>query len=129
MALFENQKYEFTNHARVKMRQYGITESRVKRIIRYPERTEETVIEKAIAAMQKTGGKKDKEMWVMYLIGKSKIKSQKSKNEEDDEREGISNFSLPVRKIKVITAWRYPGVSPRRNPIPDEVLAEVRDLL
>lgn len=33
------------------------------------------------------------------------------------------------KKIKVITAWRYPGRSPERDPVPEEVLREVRKLL
>ena len=32
-------------------------------------------------------------------------------------------------QIKIITAWRYPGKSPKRNPIPSEILEEARSVL
>ena len=32
-------------------------------------------------------------------------------------------------KIKIITAWRYPGKSPERDPVPQEVLREIRKIL
>jgi len=31
-------------------------------------------------------------------------------------------------KINIISAWRYPGVSPKRNPIPEEILNEIRSI-
>lgn len=38
--------------------------------------------------------------------------------------------TLPRRRqIKIITAWRYPGISPERDPVPEEILREVRSLL
>ena len=32
------------------------------------------------------------------------------------------------RKMKIISAWRYPGVSPKNHPIPEEILRELGDL-
>lgn len=32
-------------------------------------------------------------------------------------------------KIKIITAWRYPGKSPARDPIPAEILREIKNIL
>lgn len=96
-------KYLWTTHSHAKMRQYGLTESRVKRIIRFPDRTEEGIVENAVACMQKAGGKKYSEIWAMYIV--------------DDN------------KLKIITAWRYPGKSPKRDPIPIEVMRELRNIL
>ncbi len=98
-----NDKYVWTAHSQVKMRQYGLSESRVKRIIRFPTRYEEGIIPKAIAVMQPAGTQRYSEIWVMY--------------------------KLADKKIKIITAWRYPGVSPQRDPIPKEVLEEIKELL
>jgi hypothetical protein len=101
--LKEDEKYSWTYHVGEKMRYYGIGEGRVKRIIRFPKRTEEGIVEDTIAVMQPAGTKRYQEIWVMYrLMGK---------------------------KIKVITAWRYPGKSPARDPIPTEVIEEVRKLI
>ncbi len=33
------------------------------------------------------------------------------------------------KKIKIITAWRYPGKSPARDPVPQEILKEIRRIV
>ena len=103
-------KYLWTMHSRDKMRHYCLTESRVLRIIRHPARIEEGILEDAVACMQPAGGKTYSEIWVMYMLIKSNIKGQNS-------------------KAKIITAWRYPGKSSARDPIPAEVLREIRNIL
>ena len=127
------EKYLWTNHSRDKMRYYRLTESRVKRIIRYPARIEEGIFENAIACMQpadgnhaerdikhneetlsvssysraKRGGKKYSEIWALYVL--AKFRGEKN--------------------IKIITAWRYPGKSSARDPIPPEILREIKSIL
>lgn len=97
------QKFLWTRHAREKMRQYRLSESRVRRIIRHPERIEEGIAPNTVAVMQRAMSRRRQELWTMYrLLGK---------------------------QVRVITAWRYPGESPKRNPIPPEVLREIRSLL
>jgi hypothetical protein len=98
-----DEKYLWTAHVRMKMRQYGLAESRIKRVIRFPARTEEGVAEKTIAVMQPAGTKRYQEIWAMYRVSRG--------------------------KLKIITAWRYPGKSPARDPIPQEILREVKRLL
>src|SRR3989338_9454653 len=61
-------KYIWTNHSKMKMNHYRLTESRVKRIIRHPARVEEGILEGAIAAMQPAEGKKYSEICVMYVL-------------------------------------------------------------
>ena len=104
------EKYIWTNHAHEKMRYYRLTESRVKRVIRHPARIEEGILEGAVACMQSAEGKNYSEIWVMYVVAKPQTKSEKP-------------------KLKVITAWRYPGKSPERDPVPPEVLREIKNLL
>ena len=120
----EDSKYSWTHHTWEKMQYYGIAEGRIKRIIRYPARTEEGIAPNTVAVMSPAGTKQYQEIWVMYKLI-SKVKSQKSKIGEKN----IENFRLPEKKIKVITAWRYPGKSPERDPIPSDVLSEIRGLL
>ncbi|MBI1961061.1 MAG: hypothetical protein HYS43_02190 [Candidatus Liptonbacteria bacterium] len=86
----------------MKMRRYRLSESAVKRIIRWPARTEEGVIQDAVAAMRPAQSGKG-ELWTMYRA-----------------ESGV---------ITVITAWRYPGKSPVRNPIPKEILEEARGII
>lgn len=123
--IVKEETYIWTHHARDKLRYYRLTESRVKRIIRYPARVEEGIIEGAIACMQPAHGqavsgarpaaagrlaKKSQysEIWTMYVVTPAAGKN---------------------KKIKIITAWRYPGESPKRDPIPPEILREIRKLL
>ena len=114
----------------MKLRFYRLTEARIKRIIRHPARVEEGIIEGAVACMQPAfatavasagkpssaptlsgfrAGKPVKnysEIWTLYVLSGGKQK-----------------------KIKIISAWRYPGKSPERDPIPQEVLNEIRRLV
>ena len=102
------EKYAWTAHSRMKMRHYRLTESRITRIIRHPTRTEEGVLPDAIAVMSPAEGKIYSEIWAMYVLVGGK--EQK-------------------KKIKIITAWRYPGRSPARDPIPADILKEICALL
>ena len=112
------EKYEWTQHAIIKMRHYGLTAQRILRVVKNPQRVEEGVAVNTIAVMQPAStrvknGKRtwSSEIWAMYQIkGKSKIEERK-------------NFGTP--RIRLISAWRYPGVSPKRNPIPDDILREL----
>lgn len=62
----------------------------------------------AVACMSVAEGRRYSEIWTMYVLMKVKDKS---------------------KKIKVITAWRYPGKSPERDPIPPDILREIRAVL
>ena len=100
----------------MKMRHYRLTESRIKRIIRYPARVEEGIFEHAVAAMQAAEGKNYSEIWTLYVVADGRQKPSFAKATEG-------------KKIKIISAWRYPGKSPARDPIPPEILREIRSLL
>ena len=102
-------KYRWTNHVQRKLQFYGLTPSRVLRVIRAPDRMEEGIVDGTLAAMQTAGTTaRPWEVWVMW---------------RDD------GTSTPLRAAKkvIITAWRYPGVSPVREkaPIPAGILAEL----
>lgn len=108
-----DQKYSWTIHARLKMQYYGLSEGRIKRIIRFPARTEEGIVPHTVAVMQPAGGKRYTEIWAMYKLAKSYAKPKNGK----------------AKNIKIITTWRYPGKSPARDPIPPDVLREIKQLL
>ena len=105
MAVKINDKYQWTKHSLYKMRHYGLSGQRIKRIIRHPARVEEAIVPNMIAAMQPSGNKTYSEIWTIYKPIKSK------------------------KQIKIITAWRYPGKSPARNPIPREILNEIKSII
>lgn len=103
-----NDRYFWTSHALGKMQYYGLTAQRILRVINNPVRIEEGVAENTTAVMQPASVNSKKktwssEIWAMYQ--KDKI------------------------KYKIISAWRYPGVSPKRNYVPPEIMEEVKEML
>lgn len=117
-----DEKYQWTEHVKDKMLYYGISASLIRRIVRFPKRREEGVAPRTIALMQPTSSGKQ-EIWVMLQeIKKSTIKTQNTNAK-------LKNFQQP--KIRIISAWRYPGISPMNKPIPmpDEIRQELGELL
>ncbi|MFA5052626.1 MAG: hypothetical protein WC565_01015 [Parcubacteria group bacterium] len=94
----------WTRHSRFKMRQHSLSETRVRRVLNSPDRIERGIALKTIAMMRKEKAiKKEFEVWVMVS--------------EDG----------PSRRI--ISAWRYPGVTRPGEPLPREVLVEMEEAL
>ena len=87
----------WTHHARAKMNFYRLSQARVRRVLQTPARVEEGVAPKTIAMMQPASLKRSlrgretwtQEIWVMV---------------QDSPRER-----------KVISVWRYPGVTKPRS--------------
>lgn len=105
------------------MREYHLSRQRVIRIIRSPKRREVGIIENTIAVMQPASTKRigtkeiwTQELWVMYKVN-ADSKLSKSKLEQ----------VLNQAELKIISAWRYPGVSPKRDPIPSDILREIQE--
>lgn len=114
--MIKSEKYLWTKHSIYKMRHYGLSAQRVKRIIRHPARTEEAILPRMIAAMQPAGGKNYSEIWTIYQLMK-----------RVDTKYQIQN--IKYGQIRIITAWRYPGKSPVNNPIPQDILEEIRSMI
>jgi hypothetical protein len=96
----------FTRHSEYKMKQYGLSLQKVRGVIRRPQRREVGIVLKTVAVMQPVNPKTEngkttwkQEVWVLY--------------KED------------AGKKKIISAWRYPGISPKRDPIPEDILQEL----
>lgn len=85
----------WTAHAKAKMMFYKLSPARVRRVLYSPKRVEEGVAPKTVAAMQPA---QSHEIWVMY---------------QDSPRER-----------KVISAWRYPGISKPRSAVIQQILKE-----
>jgi len=100
-------RYIYTNHAKAKMQYYGISGSLVERTIRFPDRVELAIVDDLVAAMKQTKSKSHPEVWVMYIPIKENNQA----------------------KLKIITTWRYPGVSAERDPVPEKILSEVRGII
>lgn len=96
----------WTKHSIKKSRFYNLSENRLKRVLRNPDRKEQGIAPNTLAIMQKTGSKKrPTEIWIMFQnIGK---------------------------KVKIISAWRYPAISPvgKEIPIPQDILEELENIV
>jgi len=97
----------WTRHIKEKMRYYGLGEGRLRRILKTPKRQEEGIALNTIALMQPASplARKPSEIWLMY------------------QQEG--------KKKKMISAWRYPGISPKgkKIPIPEDIMEELKKII
>jgi predicted oxidoreductase len=140
-------KYHWTAHVAGKMRYYGLSEQKVLGVIRNPKRIETGIAENTVAVMVPVGnikknrkpsmwnrsynddGEQEKwnqEIWAMYQI---KVQSSKSKVQSENTKIDELRKKLESdKKITIISAWRYPGVSPKNNPIPAEILREIEEI-
>jgi hypothetical protein len=117
-------KIVWTDHSKIKMRQYGLSVLKLLQILRKPERKELGIVPGTTAVMKtnkvffkakkitmteawKRPIKAPGEIWLMY-------KDAKKQNEN-------------IRKI--ISAWRYPGISKPGEaiPIPDDIRLELKN--
>lgn len=112
----DDKYFSWTRHIKNKMIFYGLSEARIKSVLKSPKRKEEGIAPSTTAVMKRNDrGKKKEEIWVMFK------KSHKSKV--------ISYMS--GAKLLMISAWRYPGVSKKEKtiPIPEDILNELDSLI
>lgn len=84
----------WTRHCKEKMKFYRLSASMVKNVFWNSVRTEEGIVEGTSARMRPSGSaKRPQEIWIMYQ---------------------------PCRTgaVRIISAWRYPGVTKSKDPIP-----------
>ncbi|MFZ5982574.1 MAG: hypothetical protein ACOYS2_03350 [Patescibacteria group bacterium] len=127
-------KYFWTEHAKFKLKQYGLSEQRIKRVLRNPYRKEEGIVKNTIAMMapvstKRVNGKETwkQEIWAM-IQNNSKIKKQNSKLQIKNQKSDNYKLQTTNYKLKIISVWRYPGVSPKNNPIPEDILREIGEI-
>ena len=97
--------FRWTKHIENKMRYYGLSKQRIRRVFKSPTRKEFGVAPDTIAVMQTAGTKKyPTEIWLMF----QNIQSE----------------------INMISAWRYPGTSPKGKlpEIPEDTILELEKL-
>ena len=122
----------WTEHARLKMRQYGFSEARVKRVLRNPVRTEAGIAPRTVAVMTPANpalGKRSASPATGHASGRqSGLGSAAPANSADGfhakkikksmKSEIWVMYADTKKARKIIAAWRYPGVSPVRQPPP-----------
>jgi hypothetical protein len=100
-------KVLWTKHSEKKIRYYQLSKSRILRIIKNPYRIEEGIAPNTIALMQPT-------------------KIKKNNNKKTWREEIWTMIQKSDQGIKIISAWRYPGQSPQSNPIPIQIIEELK---
>lgn len=129
-----NDRYQWTLHSIEKMKFYGLSEQKVLGIIKRPKRKEEGIVKNTIAVMQPVSVKMDAkgkttwktEIWAMYQTHGTRNAKRITDKIENLKIKNLYGILNPP-KIKIISAWRYPGVSPEHNPIPEEILREIAE--
>jgi len=120
----------WTSHSRGKMRFYGLSEARVRRVIHAPKRIEEGIAPDTVAMMQSAGSAKHPyEIWLM--IQETRTGADRTRTNVE-KRTSLCKSVLSQREsvaIKVISAWRYPGTTKPGQPLPEEILREIRSRL
>ena len=104
MFISQSKTFHWTYHARDKMRFYRLSEARVKRVLNSPKRIEEGVAPDTVAMMQPSSVKRvrsqessgGRETWTQEIWVMAQQESRSKKHES---------------RIKIISAWRYPGMS------------------
>lgn len=108
-----HKKLVWTEHSKIKMRQYGLSKQKLLGILYKPERREKGIALGTNAVMRTNPAKKQQklfsrgykkapgEIWIMY-------------KDRKEER-------------KIISAWRYPGISKpgEEIPIPEDIKNEI----
>ncbi|MDP3882503.1 MAG: hypothetical protein Q8Q48_00390 [Candidatus Staskawiczbacteria bacterium] len=118
-------KFYWTQHSQIKMRQYGLSKQKLMGILRKPERKEKGIVPGTVAVMKTNkvffGEKK-------ITLAKAWQKPKRAPGEiwlmfKDVKKQGEGN----IRKI--ISAWRYPGISKPGEaiPIPDDILQALKN--
>lgn len=100
-----DKNFSWTSHVKNKMLRYRLSEQKIKTVLKNPSRKEEGIAPDTLAVMKRNDTPKRKEeIWTMY------------------QKKGF--------KMHIISAWRYPGVSPKGKeiPIPEDILQELEIL-
>jgi len=126
----DDKYFSWTRHIKNKMIFYALSESKIRSVLKSPNRKEEGIALNTTAVMKRNDrGKKKEEIWVMYqLASQTQINADQNAdkrrlNISDDPRSNLRESA----KRKLISAWRYPGVSRpgKEIPIPPDILAEL----
>lgn len=101
--MLSSQKIFWTEHAMAKMRQYGLSKSKLLKLLYRPERKEQGIVPETMAVMATNK---------IFNLGRKDVKVKKVPGEI-----WLMYRDLKEKRI-IISAWRYPGVSKPGESIP-----------
>src|SRR3989344_5927250 len=111
-------KLYWTDHAKIKMRQYGLSKSKLTQLLYKPERKERGIAEGTTAVMQTRK---------VFLFKKAAVEKKSVFGFRPNQPPGeiwlmYKDVKMPAQgpeKVrKIISAWRYPGVSKPGEAVP-----------
>ena len=119
-------KLFWTEHSKIKMRQYGLSKQKLLGILYKPERKEQGIVPGTMAVMKTN--RKFVNKTISLLKGKQQpafAKASAWRGKAPGEiwlmYKDVKMTMVPMRKI--ISAWRYPGISKPGEtiPIPEDI--------
>jgi len=111
-------KLSWTQHSQIKMKQYGLSKQKLLGILYKPERKEKGIVQGTTAVMKTNkiffNSKK-------ITLSKAWIRPKKAPGEIWIMFKDIKKDMVLTRKI--ISAWRYPGISKpgEEVPVPEDI--------
>ena len=120
----DDDNFSWTSHVKNKMLFYRISEQKIRSILRSPDRKEAGIAPDTLAVMKRNDKpSKKEELWVMYATG-----ANNKKTEIDADKKQLR---IGVKKLRIISAWRYPGVTKKGQeiPIPHDILEELLEII
>jgi len=106
-------EFYWTKHSLAKMKFYRLSKQRVQSVLNSPKRVEQGIAPGTAAAMQSAGSKKHPyEIWVMF---------------QNTLKDTDKNTKRHEKITKIISAWRYPGITKPGEPLPEKILQEIEE--
>lgn len=123
-------KLHWTEHSKIKMRQYGLSKTKLINLLYKPERKEKGIVPGTVAVM-----KTNKSYGGQTLIHQPALRrwSGESKSYKSIKK-APGEIWLMYKDIKdqrkIISAWRYPGVTKSGDqiPIPEDIKIEIMNM-
>ncbi len=121
-------KIVWTQHSEIKLKQYGLSKSKVSNLIRKPERIEEGIVQ-GTTVMMKTNPTSLKLRRTSLVNKKLDLKFNKWKPQKAPGEIWVMYKDVTLRHgsgqaiRKIISCWRYPGVTKpgEQIPIPEDI--------
>jgi hypothetical protein len=121
-------KLHWTEHSKIKMRQYGLSKQKLLGILYRPERKEKGIVP-GTSAVMKTNKKFGNKTVSMFGKGVNPPKAEAFRRAR-----APGEIWLMYKDVKdfrkIISAWRYPGISKpgEEIPIPEDIRRELLNL-
>jgi len=128
----------WTHHAEAKMAFYKLSKQRVMRVVHSPKRTEEGVAPKTVAMMQPVSVRTRTETVLSEISQRDGKSSRRTLSNSGSTGKPKETWSQEIwvmiqdlgKQRKIISAWRYPGVTkPRSADSLDLMRKEYREFL